>query len=145
MNLVSDLWRGWARHKQAKLRDLQVGDFVNDMGAPRHTLQIVLALVDGGAQLPPVVPVNSQVGVDIRLVRQRAFDPRGPYDRIQPHHLVLVCEGLVVDADDVLAVGPRVARAHLRRHHLALEHGPGHALPGVVHLEAGVQVHQPLP
>lgn len=118
------------------LGDLQIGDFVDDVGTSGHTLQVVLALVDCGAEIPAVVAINTQVSVNIRLEGQRALDPRGPDDCIQPHHLVLVCEVLVIGTDDVLTVRLGVARAHFGLEDLPFQGCSGHTLPGMVHLEA---------
>ncbi len=114
------------------------------MRAARNALQVEPALVDGGADLPAVVAVDAQVRVDVGFVVQDALDAGGADGGVQTHHLLLVGEVLVVDADDVPGVGERVSGTHFGRVDLAVERGSGDALPGAVHLEARVQVHQPL-
>ncbi len=134
-------------HMQSSLissRHLLVGDLVGDVRATRNALQVEPALVDGGADLPAVVAVDSQVCVDVGFVVQDTLDAGGADGGVQMHQLLLVGEVLVVDADDVPGVGLRVCGTHFGRADLAVEHGSGDALPGVVHLEARVQVHQPL-
>ncbi|KAG9346668.1 hypothetical protein JZ751_006980 [Albula glossodonta] len=88
--------------------------------------------------------VDTQVGVDIRLVREWALDTGCTNNSIQPHDLVLISESLVVDADDMLVVWLGDPGTDFSRRDFPIQDSPGDTLPGVVHLETCVQMHQPL-
>lgn len=65
-----------------KLCYLQVANFVENVGAPRNTLKVELALVYGGAHIPAVLAVDAQIGIHVRLVGERTLYPCGPNDSI---------------------------------------------------------------
>ena len=116
----------------------EIGDFVNDVGTPGHTLQVKFALINGRTKFPAIVAIYPEVCVYIWLVRERAFDSCGTNNRVQPYNLAFVGEVLVVGTNDLLAFALGVKGTYFYEGDLALEGCSGHTFPRMVQLETRV-------